>query len=500
MHRPSPEHGESMRVLLVSDAIGLGIMEARPEPAWLVRLAGLRNKDLLAPDYGAMNVAAYLKAAGFPIEVVNLVADVHDSPDLFHEPNADPDAISGAAIGEAGAARASREHLFKTLRERRPDVILFPLSIYNIALYLRSLLADIREACPETTIVAGGIYSTFFAREILEAGDADIVVRGEGEVVTSEVLRSLAEGVGPDGIGGISYRRGSRIVHNPSRDLIGDLDALPHPYTVSGEFKIGTRFRILSELTPGGDYIPGGGFLTSRGCPEACTFCLDPALNGQRTRFHSPEYVRGVVQYCHENFTGGAGSFFFGDATFTMNRKRLRRMLELIEPIPFTYQIQTRADYLDPDTIDRLAACRFTTVAIGAESFNERILQDVAKKRLKVETILEASRMVREAGMNPVLTFIVGLPGETRDSVRNTVEILRENGLHTATFFPLVVFRGTALFEMFRQRVSGSEMERLRLNPYSEEYLFTSDEFPTREELTAFTEEVNTAVVRGSGL
>ena len=219
---------------------------------------------------------------------------------------------------------------------------------------------------------------------------------------------------------------------------------------MSGEFRIETRFRILSELVPGGDYIPGGGFLTSRGCPEACAFCLDPAINGQRVRFHSPAYVREVVEYCHDNFAGGAGSFFFGDATFTMNRKRLRRVLELVEPIPFTYQIQTRADYLDPDTIGLLAACRFTTVAIGAESFNERILQEVAKKRLKVDDILEAARRVRGAGMNPVLTFIVGFPGETRESVRRTVEILRENGIHTATFFPLVVFRGTALFEVFK--------------------------------------------------
>ncbi|MBM3957458.1 MAG: radical SAM protein, partial [Gemmatimonadetes bacterium] len=121
------------------------------------------------------------------------------------------------------------------------------------------------------------------------------------------------------------------------------------------------------------------------------------------------------------------------------------------------------------------------------------------RKRLEVGTILDAARGVREAGMNPVLTFIVGLPGETRESVLRTVETLRANGLYTATFFPLVVFKGTALFEEFARRVSKEEMDALRLNPCSEEYLFTSEEFPTREELTSFTAEVNTAVVSGSG-
>ena len=482
-------------MLLISDSIGLGIMEVRPEPAWWVRLTALRNKDLLAPDYGAMHVAAYLKGTGHNFDVVNLVADVHDRAELFEEPNADPDGMSGSTIGKPGAAAASREYLMKTLKERQPDMILFPLSVYNLALYSRRLLADIKEACPGCLLVAGGIYATLHAEEILTDGHADIVVRGEGEHTTAELLDAIESGRGLEGIRGISFRLNSRIMHNASREQIKDLDSLPHLYTVSEEFKIKTRFDLLSELNPADDYIPGAGFLTSRGCPEACTFCLDPAINNRRTRFHSPQYVRGVLEYCSENFTGGSGGFFFGDATFTMNKKRLRGILGQLGGFPYAYQIQTRADYLDEETIKRLSDRGFTAVAIGAESFNERILQDVAGKRMQVETILDAARSVRRSGMQPVLTFIVGLPGESRESIERTVEILKQNELCTATFFPLVVFRGTALFDVFRRRFSQEEMEDLRLNPMSEEYLFAGDDFPTREELTAFTGEVNTALV-----
>jgi coproporphyrinogen III oxidase-like Fe-S oxidoreductase len=94
-----------------------------------------------------------------------------------------------------------------------------------------------------------------------------------------------------------------------------------------------------------------------------------------------------------------------------------------------------------------------------------------------------------------VLTFIVGLPGESRESIERTVEILKQNELCTATFFPLVVFRGTALFDVFRQRFSEEEMEALRLNSMSEEFLFAGGDFPTREELIAFTEEANRALI-----
>jgi hypothetical protein len=92
----------------------------------------------------------------------------------------------------------------------------------------------------------------------------------------------------------------------------------------------------------------------------------------------------------------------------------------------------------------------------------------------------------------------VGLPGESRVSIERTVEILRQNELLTATFFPLVVFRGTVLYDVFRRRFSEQETEALRLNPMSEEFLFASDEFPTREELTGFTEEVNRAVIEAA--
>lgn len=484
-----------MKTVLVSDTAALGVMEVRPEPAWRVRLAGLRNKDLLAPDYGAMHVVACLKAAGHDVKVVNVVADVHDRIELFREPNTDPEELSGSLISEAAAAEASRKHLFDSLESERPRAILVTLSIYNLALYTRKLLGEIKEAFPDALLVTGGIYSTLHPEEILADGHVDVVIRGEGELTSAVLLERLESGGDLAGVAGLSYRENNTVVHNRARAPVADLDELPHPYTVSGEFKIPRRFELLSELLPHGDWIPGAGFLTSRGCPEACSFCLDPAINHMRTRFHTPEYVREVLDYCSENFQGGAGSFFFGDATFTMNRKRLRKMLGLLDGLPYTYQIQTRADYLDRDIVGALAARGFTNVAIGAESFNEEILRDVARKRLDVGSILEAARAVMAAGMYPMLTFITGLPGETRESVWRTVDILRENGLRTATFFPLVVFKGTALFERFAERVPPGDRESFRLNPWSEEYLCASDEFPTAAELTSFTEEVNRTFV-----
>ena len=480
-----------MKTLLISDSAALGLMEARPEPAWRVRMSVLRNKDLLAPDYGAMHVAAYLKSQGFPLRVINLVADVHSTASAFAEPHTDPEAFSGAPIASQEAAAASRSYLLSALRSENPDVIFVSLSIYNLALYTRRLLGEIKAACPGATLITGGIYSTFHAPEILADGCADAVVRGEGELTSAELLSRLSKKQDLDGLAGVSYRIDGRVIHNDARSRIKDLDSLPHPYTVSSEFKISTRFEILNGLLPGPDWIAGAGFLTSRGCPEGCAFCLDPAINERRTRFHSPGYVREVLEFCSDNFPGGPGAFFFGDATFTMNKKRLARILDSLPDFSYTYQIQTRADYLDARTVEGLAAAGVTNIAIGAETFNEEILSTVVRKRLEVSEVIEAARAVRATGMKPMLTFIVGLPGETRESILRTVEILCENELFDATFFPLVVFKGTELFKGFSKRSTPGEMDRWRVNPVSEEFLRVGDEFATPEELEGFAAYAN---------
>ena len=481
-----------MKVVLISDTGGLGLMDARPEPAWRVRFSALRNKDLLAPDYGMMQVAAAMKASGRDFEVVNLVADLHRDASLFVEPGKDPAEMSGSPISDPECGAESRSHLFDSLERLSPDVVMIPLSNYSLALYARRLFGEVKDACPGATLVTGGIYSTMNASSVLEDGYADFVVRGEGEVACVELLDSIERGCGGDGVQGVSGRDGGRVWHNPARPPNADLDSLPHLYTVSEEFDIATRFELLREANPWDDYIPGAGFLTSKGCPEACKFCLDPTLNHGRVRFHSPEYVRDVLSYCHENF--GGGGFFFGDATFTMNRKRMLKLLDEVRSFPYRYQIQTRADHLDAGIIDLLASSNFTGVAIGAESFNDEVLREAAGKRLGADTIVEAATAVKRSGMTPLLTFIVGLPGESRESVWRTVDILERNDILSAAFFPLVVFEGTELFEDFKRRFSADEMEALRLSPYSEEFLCAGDEFETRDDLTGFTDEINEAV------
>jgi len=490
-----------MRIAVIGDSWGFGLLETRPFPLWQRRFTALRNKALLVPDYGAMYIAAHLKACLLPsdeLRVINLMADLFQEEEYFLErsPGAEGE-DTDCPLGDPENLSRARAHLEGSLREFQPHVILFPLSIYYIALHAREMCRRIRDMAPEAAIISGGVYATMHPQELLEDGAADMVVRGEGEHTLQETLEVLRRGGDLAGVRGLSWRRNGSIFHNPDRERENDIDRFPHIYTVSEEFRIGLRHRLLKRLNPFDDYIPGAGFLTSRGCPEECTFCLDPAIWKRRTRFHSPEYVREVVEYCWKNFTEGERSFYFGDATFALNQRRLHGLLDGLKGIPYSYNIQTRADSLTPGLLRRLRELRFSSVAIGAESFNDRILAEVVKKRTTRGEILDAARAVRREGMRAILTFIVGLPGEGRDSVEETLEILQREGLRDAVFFPLVVFRGTALYRHLLERFTPEEREGLRLNPWSEEYCLVNEEFPTVKELVDYADSLNRRLAEG---
>ncbi len=357
---------------------------------------------------------------------------------------------------------------------------------------MREVLKGVKEIVPGAALVTGGAYATLHAREVLADGAADFVVRGEGEWTTLELLHALNRGDGDfHGIEGLSWRGGGGIIHNRPREREKDIDRFPHMYTVAEEFKIGLRHRILDELRTCDEYIPGNGVLTARGCYGACAFCLDPAMWGRKTRYHSPEYVRRAVEYCWDNYPDEDRLFYFGDATFITKRSRFFDLLGELRGIPYAYNAQTRVEALSPQVLRAMAEANFATVGMGAESFNDEIVRETVKKRSSREEVLLAAREARKNGMRAILTFIVGLPGEGRDSIEETLEILHAEGIEDAAFFPLVVFRGTELFNRLVAETTPEEREELRLTPWSEEYYMVGEEFPTVASLVRYADELN---------
>src|SRR5436190_126046 len=192
--------------------------------------------------------------------------------------------------------------------------------------------------------------------------------------------------------------------------------------------------------------------------------------------------------------------YFAGD-DFKVGMRHL--FLKTLQPdgdyfIGSSYNVQTRADMIDEETLIKMKAASFGNLAFGSESFNDEILENVVLKRQTSKAVLDGALLARRLEMDPILTFIAGLPGETKESHLRTVQILRENGFTEATFFPLVVFRGTPLYDQFVAGKSPEEIEKARFDEDSEEFCCLSEDFPTKEALIAWASYLNSEIRKGA--
>lgn len=491
----------SLRTVLVSDTFAYAFLERRPYPSWEPFWKGYRDRAIITPEYGLLYIAAVMKQQGIPFELVNVVADHWDDMRWFE--------VSDAHQTDPAAGREFEDLLTRMkadlmARVAGADVVMIPMSYYYMVRGVKRVIAQLREAAPNALVVVGGNYASMHAFELILDGYADIVVRGEGEDTVVQLMAELETGAwrttGKLDTLGLSYQLpNGEPGHNLDMPRIGDLDKLPHMYFAGEEFRVRMRHTFLKTLQPQGDYFIGSSMVTSRGCPEKCTFCMDPTIWNRKVRFHSPDFVRETVKFCYENYHSvGDPKFYFGDATFTLRKPRLYEMCEKIADVGWNYNVQTRADMVDRETLERMKAANFGNLAFGSESFNDEILEQVVLKRQTSKAVLDGAILARELEMDPILTFIAGLPGESKESHLRTVQILRENGFTEATFFPLVVFRGTPLYDQFVAGKSPEEIERARFDEDSEEFCCLSEDFPTKEALIAWAGFLNSEIRKGA--
>ena len=490
----------SLRTVLVSDTFAYAFLQRRPYPSWEPFWKGYRDRAIVTPEYGLLYIAAMLQDQGIDYDLVNIVAD-HWTDMRWFEVSDDHQHDEKARAEFEGLLQTMKSSLLE--RISGADVVMIPMSYYYMVRGVKRLITEMRAAAPNAIFVTGGNYASMHAFELILDGHADVVVRGEGEDTIVQLMAELSEGKHKTGkldTLGISYQvGGGEPGHNMDQPRIGDLDRLPHMYAAGDRFNVAMRHLFLKTLQPDGDYFIGSSYVTSRGCPEKCTFCMDPTIWNRKVRFHSPEYVEKVVRYCYENYHRvGDPKFYFGDATFTLRKPRLYEMCERIADVGWNYNVQTRADMVDRETLERMKAANFSNLAFGSESFNDEILENVVLKRQTSQSVLDGAILARELDLDPILTFIAGLPGESKESHLRTVQILRENGFTEATFFPLVVFRGTPLYDQFVEGKTQEQIEEARFDEDSEEFCYLSEDFPTKEALIAWAGFLNSEIRKGA--
>jgi anaerobic magnesium-protoporphyrin IX monomethyl ester cyclase len=300
---------------------------------------------------------------------------------------------------------------------RNPDVI--GLSAMTINCLNANLIAkELRKRGFSSPIVLGGAHISAVPGETLEAfQEIDFGVIGEGELTFLELLEKLERRQPVSEVAGVAWRHDNEhIIVNEPRPPITNLNCLPLPsWDLLQNFPAGYPSSLLESKR-----LPAAGIMTSRGCPFHCTFC-DHRVFGSEVRHFSAEYTLRMIRHLINIY--GIKDLMILDDNFLLNKKKLFGVCDgiILEKMDLTWYCITHVKSMTPDRLIKIkkAGCWF--VEVGIESGNQDILKQIKKNTNKAE-IQKAIVMAKRAGLKVKGNFIYGFPGETRETLEETIQ------------------------------------------------------------------------------
>ncbi|MFY9531083.1 MAG: hopanoid biosynthesis associated radical SAM protein HpnJ [Candidatus Acidiferrales bacterium] len=299
-----------------------------------------------------------------------------------------------------------------------------------------------KEAKPDLKIAFVGPHVQIKPAESLLAGrDIDFVVRGEFDHPVVE----YAQGKPLNEILNASYVKDGKVIHNPSRPMMqtAELDALPFATDVYKNDLTIENYNVPFLLHP---FVS---FYTARGCPALCTFCLWPqTLSGHAWRVRSSDNVAREFRQAREMFPQ-AKEFFFDDDTFNIRKDRVLELCKKFAPVGFRWSCTSRV-HGDYETLRGMADAGCRLLIVGFESGDAQILKNI-KKGATIEMGRTFVKNCKKAGILVHGDFIIGLPGETKETIRKTIEYAKELDCETIQVSMAHAFPGTELYNQAAQ-------------------------------------------------
>lgn len=285
----------------------------------------------------------------------------------------------------------------------------------------------------DTRIVFVGPHVSALPRDCLAVGGIDAVVLGEYEESLLEYIER-----GPEDTRGIAYRNNGSVIINKERDYIKDLDSLPFPAR-----DMMANYKYFDPILKN----PFTFLLGGRGCPYQCIFCNWPqTISGRKYRVRSPKNIVDEIEHLLKDYR--FKSMLFNDDTFTANRNHAIAVCEEIlrRNLRFSWACYARADTDDEALLKKLGEAGCYLLKVGVESSDQKILDNV-KKGYKVENIRKGIRQMLDLGFHVHATFVIGLPGETKETILKTVNFAIELNPTTVQFSSAIPYPGTEFYE-----------------------------------------------------
>ena len=344
---------------------------------------------------------------------------------------------------------------------------------------------SVKERMSNVFTVLVGSHPTFFHREIMKENEQiDAICRGEFDLTVKDLAVTLSNGDRLDEVKGITYRNREGIQVNQDRLLIKNLDELPFParHIVKGNHYRQATFTGKNCTT----------VVSSRGCPGRCTYCLWPrTLYGSRFRARSAENVVAEIEQVVKDYH--VDEIYFDDDSLALNRARILRICQLIKQkgIKVKWIPQCRVDSMDEEVLSGMkeAGCHY--IRFGVESGSQKML-NIMKKKTTLAQIEQAFELCRKVGIKTQAFFLFGIPGETRETIRETIEFAKKLRPDSAQFAIAIPHPGTELYQICKNNywlkyrtwedfsacnslidtpeLSSEDVERARIKAYREFY------------------------------
>ncbi len=298
--------------------------------------------------------------------------------------------------------------LRRNLARKDPQII--GITSFSINLDVAAkILRFAKRRYPEAVTLWGGPHVSFDDLNILRSHrGVDVIVRGEGEETLVEIAKCLQQGKGFGAIPGITWRKpDGDLQANAPRPFRENLDALPRP-----------AWHLL-QLSKYKAFGGGASVITSRGCPHRCLFCVGRKMIGARGRFRDP---RKVVDEMEALSKAGFRQIRIEDDLFTFHKARALAVCRELEGrgLRVKWRAYSRVDTVDPELLSWMARTGCERILFGAESGSPEILRRI-RKGIRPEQTRRAVEMAREAGIGVLASFVLGLPGETRQTLDQTL-------------------------------------------------------------------------------
>ena len=297
-------------------------------------------------------------------------------------------------------------------------------------------------------IAFGGPHPTVYPEDTLKNPEIDFVIIGEGEYTTLELLQSSRDEV--KHVKGLGYKDNGKVFINPYRSYIGNQDEFPHPARHL------LNMTAYSLSTPEGEKMAT--IMSSRGCPYGCTYCFK-GLFGRKYRARSPENILEEILELKNKF--GYTCFYFIDDIFTFDAERVKKICSLIQEknLKIGWQCLARVDNVDYDRLKAMKAAGCFKIHLGIESGNAKVLEGI-KKGIKLHQVRETVENCKKVGIKTKGYFMLGLPGDTEETMRETITFAYDLDLDEKMFSVTTPFPGTEMWDAipYSEKIRLSEL------------------------------------------